>query len=418
MKFIHSADIHLDSPLRGLERYDGAPVDELRRATRRALENLVKLAIDEQVAFVLVAGDIYDGDWKDYNTGLFFLRQMNRLRDAGIRVFIIRGNHDAASQITKELTLPDNVHEFPAKKPSTVSLEDLGVAIHGQSFSSRSVPEDLSANYPLPLPGLINIGLLHTSADGREGHEDYAPCTPAGLLSRHYDYWALGHVHQREIIKQDPWVVFSGNTQGRDAKETGVKGCTLVTADDGRILEVEHRALDVVRWERCLVDASQASDEGEVVERVREELLSKSEGADGRLLAARIIVSGACRAHTMLSNHYERFVAECRAQANDIGSSQVWVEKVRLLTCAEAQIHDLAGGDPIADLLRFIRELKGDEPELLQLAAGFKDLRQKLPMELVSGPDAISMDQQACGPLLEEAEQILLPLLLEQEASR
>jgi DNA repair exonuclease SbcCD nuclease subunit len=418
MKFIHSADFHLDSPLRGLERYEEAPVHELRGGTRRAFENLVKLAVDEEVAFVLVAGDIYDGDWRDYNTGLFFVRQMNRLRDAGVQVFLIRGNHDAASQITKELTLPDNVKEFSMRRPSTIILEDLGVAVHGQSFPSRSVAEDLSAGYPLPLAGLVNIGLLHTSADGREGHEDYAPCTLAGLVSKRYDYWALGHVHQREIMSQDPWVVFAGNIQGRHARETGVKGCTIVAAEDGCIRQVEHRALDVVRWEQCLVDASQASDAGEVLERVQGALLSASDNAEGRLLAARVVVSGACRAHSMLSNHYERFLADCRAVANDIGSSRVWVEKVRLLTCTEAQLDQIAGSYPLSDLMRFIRELRGNEPELLKLLEGFKDLKQKLPVELISGPDAIRLDLQTCGGLLEEAEQVLLPLLLEQESSR
>ena len=101
MKFIHAADIHLDSALRGLERYEGAPVEEIRSATRRAFDNLVQLAIDEQVAFVLLAGDLYDGDWKDYNTGLYLVGQMQRLHDASIPVFIVAGNHDAASQITK-----------------------------------------------------------------------------------------------------------------------------------------------------------------------------------------------------------------------------------------------------------------------------------------------------------------------------
>jgi hypothetical protein len=219
-------------------------------------------------------------------------------------------------------------------------------------------------------------------------------------------------------MSQDPWVVFSGNVQGRHVRETGIKGCTMVTAVDGRIREVEHRALDVIRWEECLVDASQASDAEEVLERVQQALLSASDDAEGRLLAARVTVSGACRAHSMLSNHYERFVADCRALANDIGSSQVWVEKVRLLTCAEAQLDEIVGSDPLSDLVRFVRELKGDESELLKLLEGFKDFRQKLPIELISGPDAIRIDLQACGELLEEAEQILLPLLLEQESSR
>ena len=130
MKFVHAADIHLDSPLRGLERYPDAPVEEARNATRQAFENLVELAIGEDVAFVLLAGDLYDGDWRDYNTGLFFVGQMNRLRRAGIQVHLVSGNHDAASQITKHLRLPDNVVHYDHRRPETYVRGDLGVAIH------------------------------------------------------------------------------------------------------------------------------------------------------------------------------------------------------------------------------------------------------------------------------------------------
>src|SRR3954469_13539897 len=119
-KFIHAADIHLDSPLRGLQRYEGAPVDAIRGACRRALEQMVDLVIRERVDFVLIAGDLYDGDWQDYNTGLFLTAQMHALRDAGIRVFLIAGNHDAASQITRRLTLPDNVTRFADGRAETV----------------------------------------------------------------------------------------------------------------------------------------------------------------------------------------------------------------------------------------------------------------------------------------------------------
>jgi exonuclease SbcD len=250
-KFIHAADVHLDSPLRGLEQYEGAPVEEIRGASRRALENLVELAIAEQVAFVLFAGDLYDGDWKDYNTGLYFGRQMTKLREAGIRAFLLSGNHDAASQLTRHLRLPDNIKILSDQKPESVSLEDFGVMLHGQGFPRRVVTENLSAGYPKPVPHLFNIGLLHTSVDGREGHEPYAPCSLEGLLSKGYDYWALGHVHRREILHQDPWVVFPGNIQGRHVRETGPKGCTVVTVRDGRVLSVEHRDLNVLRWSVC-----------------------------------------------------------------------------------------------------------------------------------------------------------------------
>ncbi len=124
MKFIHAADVHLDSPLHGLERYEGAPVAEMRGATRRALENLVDLCRDERADFLLLAGDLYDGDWRDFGTGLFFAAQMVRLREAGVRVFVVRGNHDAASRITRSLRLPDNVHVFASRRPETVVDDD------------------------------------------------------------------------------------------------------------------------------------------------------------------------------------------------------------------------------------------------------------------------------------------------------
>ena len=160
MKLVHAADLHIDSPLRGLSRYEGAPVDQLRNATRRALENLVELCIREEAALLLLAGDIFDGDWRDYATGLFFAAQMARLRRAGVRVALVRGNHDAQSQISKELRLPDNVHELPTKKPGSVVFEDIGVAVHGQGFAAREVREDLAARYPQPIASLFNIGLL------------------------------------------------------------------------------------------------------------------------------------------------------------------------------------------------------------------------------------------------------------------
>jgi DNA repair protein SbcD/Mre11 len=228
-KFIHAADIHLDSPMRKLDYYEGVPVEKFRQATRRAFENLIQLAISESVAFVVIAGDLYDGDWKDYNTGLYLVSQMSRLRDAGISVFIVTGNHDAASNITKTLRFPDNVKIFPSDKPATFQMENLKVAIHGQSFASPAVKKDLASDYPKPIEGYYNIGLLHTCATGRAGHEPYAPCSPEDLKNKGYDYWALGHVHNHEVIEKYPPIVFSGNIQGRHPRETGPKGCVMVT---------------------------------------------------------------------------------------------------------------------------------------------------------------------------------------------
>ena len=214
--FVHAADIHLDSPLRGLERYESAPAERMRLATREAFENLVQYCVTEKVDFLLLAGDLYDGDWRDYNTGLFFLRQMGLLRDAGIPVFIVWGNHDAENAMTKKLSPLQNMHVFPSRKAETKRLEELNVSIHGHSYGKKDVSDDLSVSYPAPDAGCFNIGLLHTSADGRSPeHARYAPCSIEALADKGYGYWALGHLHKRDVLRADPHIVFPGNLQGR-----------------------------------------------------------------------------------------------------------------------------------------------------------------------------------------------------------
>ena len=419
MKFIHAADIHLDSPLIGLEQYDGAPVEDIRGATRQALQNLVELAIVEHVAFLLVAGDLYDGDWKDYNTGLFFAAQMTKLREAGIRVFLIAGNHDAASQITRPLRMPDNVKWLSVQKPESIVMECCGVAIHGQGFSSRSVAEDISAAYPESIPGLFNIGLLHTSANGREGHESYAPCSLQGLLSKDYDYWALGHVHKREILHQNPWVLFPGNIQGRHVRETGPKGCTLVTVQDETVL-VEHRDIDVLRWAVCDVDASDAVTGEEVLDRVAGVLKRELSGADNRPLAVRLRITGSCGAHGALSANTDRWTNEIRAIATDLSNGEIWIENIRLQTQNAVDIEGMARTDsPLGGLLRMIGDLDADEQVLASMIGEFADIQRKLPAELRTGEDAIDLDNpETLRGALEDVKQLLVARILSGDDGR
>ena len=414
MKFAHAADIHLDSPLRGLDRYDGAPVDRMRSATRRALENLVEMCLAERVDFLLIAGDLYDGGWKDYGTGLFFAAQMSRLREGKIPVFLVRGNHDAASTITKHLRLPENVRELSVRRPETIELAELGVSIHGQGFATRTTTDDLAARYPNATPGTFNIGLLHTCAEGREGHEPYAPTSVPILASKGYDYWALGHVHQREVLSRDPWIVFPGNLQGRHARETGSKGATLVTAESGRIARVEHRALDVVRWCVCDVDVASAQTASDAVDLVRAALRVSVEEAEGRPIAARVIVSGATRAHAELVADPDRHTNEIRAAANDLDGEGVWVEKVKLCTRAAINLEALRDrDDAVGQLARSLRDLSQDEAAMRALFDELGDLKKRLPLELREGPDGALIDDAAkMREVLGDVEQLLMPRLV------
>lgn len=408
MKFLHSADIHLDSPLRGLDRYEFAPVDQIRGATRRAFENLVQLALEERVEFLLIAGDLYDGDWQDYNTGLFFSRQMSRLREGGIPVFVIQGNHDADSRLTKELRLPDNVRIFPTHESTSHRLENLEVVIHGRGFPTAAVRENIMAAFPAAVPGWFNIGLLHTSATGFSPHENYAPCSLSDLESKRYDYWALGHVHVRAELKQgDPWVVFPGNLQGRHAKETGSKGATMVTVEYGRVLKVEHCPLDVVRWAQLAVDVSGCETLDDVLAVSQNALEQERVRADGRLLAAQVALRGACAAHGRISARPEQFLNQLRSLTNDLGN--VWLERVRIETseCPPRHLQGIIREDNLGPLFREARQLWDNPHEIASLADELEPLKKKLPPELLE--ELRLNDPAQFRALLAEAEQLLLP---------
>lgn len=419
MKFVHAADLHIDSPLRGLDKYEGAPTARLRAATRRALENLVALCIEEQAAFLLLAGDVFDGGWKDFSTGLFFAAQMTRLREANIPVVLVRGNHDAASSITKNLRLPDNVRELSAKKPETLELASAGACVHGQSFAKQATTDDLAARYPDAVSGAFNVGLLHTCLDGREGHDRYAPTSLETMRAKGYDYWALGHIHAREVLSTEPWIVFPGNLQGRHAKETGSKGASLVVVEGGRVQSVEHRALDVVRWEHLVVDASDASDAFEIVDRAREALVAHAESSGGRLLAARVSITGATRANGAVRGDLDQFEAQLRVAANDALGDAVWLEKIQVRTRSTFdldKVRDEVGA--VGHLARRLAAIKDDPKELAELVEVLADLDKKLPNEFRELEGALVLsDPAVIRAIVEDVEQTLLPRLLESPTS-
>lgn len=262
--FIHAADLHIDSPLIGLTLKDRTVAERFAQAGRRAVEALIAEAISSKAAFVIIAGDIFDGDWKDVTTGLFFVRAIGALHRAGIPVFMVKGNHDAESVMSRDLPYPDTVTTFRANKAETITLDALCVALHGRSFPNRLTAEFVET-YPARREGWLNIGVLHTSLDGSRGHEGYAPCSIDDLRRFGYDYWALGHVHAAEIVHRDPWIVFPGNLQGRSVRETGAKGAMRVTVEDGRIVEVAPIVLDAARWVHPSVDLTGAESEAEVM---------------------------------------------------------------------------------------------------------------------------------------------------------
>ena len=373
-RFIHAADLHLDSPLRGLSQREGAPEEEIRGASRRALENLVSLCLEEGVDFLLIAGDLYDGDWPDFNTGLFFNRQMLRLRDVGIPVYLISGNHDAESKITKSLSLPENVQAFPVKKPKSIKHPTLPVTFHGQGFATASVTENLSLNYPDASEGRFNIGLLHC-AIGDSPHAAYAPCTVANLLTKHYGYWALGHIHLHAVLHEAPHIVYSGNIQGRHARETGERGCYVVTVSDDLAVErLDFKALDVVRWGQCEVDLSGVEDTSVALQKIRTVLVEAAASASPRLLCVRLTLSGQTPLHSEFHAGKEAWRAEVVNAAQEV-SDEIWIERIRLKTQSPVDMEQLAGQSDLT--AQVIEELQA--MEVSEHPSSVTDLLGKLP---------------------------------------
>ncbi len=414
-KFIHAADIHLDSPLQGLERYDTAPVEKIRSATREALRNLVRLAIEEKVAFVLIAGDVYDGDWKDYNTGLYFRKELAPLAGAGIGVYLISGNHDAQSVVSKQLSLPEHVKVLAVSEAQTVVLDDLNVAIHGQGFAKRETTENLCKGYPKALGGMFNIGMLHTCAGGYEGHERYAPCTIADMLGHGYQYWALGHIHKRgelsRFSKGDPHILFPGNIQGRHIREAGAKGCTVVSVKDGEIVSAEHRDLDVFRWQNVAVALGGAGTMDRAMELARERLARTAIEMEGKAVAVRVELMGTPRLQAQYLGDPEQWVNEMRNIAGEVGASGMWVEKVKFKATAAEEADEAIDPDgPAGELLAMLEGIKTDAELRADLSGELEDLRKKLPRDLRDQVEGLNLESEGeLSALLEDVKQLLLP---------
>jgi DNA repair exonuclease SbcCD nuclease subunit len=425
MRFIHAADIHLDSPLRGLEAYPGAPAERLRIATRQAFDRVVDLCLEERVDFLIVAGDLFDTEVKDFHAALAAAVQLRRLDQANIPVYLILGNHDSREEMTRHVPWPANVTLFDHKRPQTVRHPTLPVALHGMSYPKREVTENLVPGYPAPLAGCFNIGLLHTNAGGNSKHAAYAPCSVEELVAKGYDYWALGHVHDFAILQERPHVVYSGNTQGRHAREVGPKGCLLVTVDEqgGEVRDVEFRETHLVRWFRETIPLQPEHDDDGLLEVTRNHLREIVSVADGRLAAVRLEFTGRCAVHVQLAKDASRqqLVTNLRALASDFGDN-VWIEKIKFHTQSPLDLNALRERqDLIGQLLRDIASLATDTQSLQELSEA-KDLATKVAAELsqdADGDEAFQFDDPVrLAAWLRDAETLLLSHLVQESGGQ
>lgn len=407
-RFLHAADLHLGSPLLGLSVKDAQVAERIALASRTAFSTLVSRAILDEVAFVVLAGDIYDGEWKDTAIGLFFAREVARLDRAGIPVFMIRGNHDAESVVTRAITLPPSVTLFPANRPETVRLDRFRVALHGQSFADREVFDNLAAGYPPAVAGWFNIGLLHTALDRQSPHHaPYARCTPAELAARGYDYWALGHLHRFEIVSREPHIVYPGNIQGRSIRECGPKGAVLVEVEDHIVTEVVPFATATAEWADLDLDLSDLRDEMDVYRRADDRFGELVAGAEDRLLAVRVRLHGTTPLHRRLAARREELHAEILA-AGQRRHSDLWLEKIVLAT-RDPDVPKSSQGLDGLDLAALLAGLASD-PALSDAVLGEIERIETRLGDLATADPLV----ENLGELLAEAQALVLGRVAEE----
>jgi len=353
-RFIHTADIHLDSPLRSLALRNRDLAELVGDASRQTFVSIVDLCLAERVDALVIAGDLYDGDQTSMKTARFLAAQMTRLHQAGIRVFKIRGNHDALSRISKQLVFPDTVTIFGGRAQSVLQTAGgLDVMFHGLSFASPKAPDSLLPRYPAAREGAVNIGIMHTSLAGSPGHDVYAPCSVADLHGHGFDYWALGHIHVRQVHPGTSMVVMPGIPQGRDINEAGEKSVTLVTITDDRSVVIEERLTSVAQFERASVDLTGTVEWSDVVGRVRSALEDARASVRSRHAVVRLDLTGASPLSWALIRDRDLLLAEAEQSAEQVGDT--WVEKLELDLAAPGLETAEGIADPILELAQSMR---------------------------------------------------------------
>ena len=378
--FVHTADIHLDSPLRSLALRDPNIADLIGDATRQAFERTIDLCLDERVDALMIAGDLYDGGQTSIKTALFLAAQLRRLDKARIRTFIVRGNHDAQSRITRELTLPESVKVFGGRGEA-VELErprgGIPVAVHGVSFAKPQAPESLVPKFRPAVADAFNIGLLHTSLGGSPNHDPYAPCNMADLVATDFDYWCLGHIHKREVHSENPFIVMPGIPQGRHIGEDGPRSVTMVRVGDDRSVSCREHPVCVAQFERVTVDLTGVERHREMVERMGAKIEAAQNGVAADHTVIRLELRGQTPLNWQLRRDPETVEAEARDRASQAGKT-AWIEKVELAT-EEPGTPDTDVG-PVSELAQTMRGLDLRSKESFRAKA--RDIMEELSKAL------------------------------------
>ena len=374
-KFIHCSDLHIDSPFKGFSSAESSLLEVLRKSTYKAFQNIVELALKEEVEAVLIAGDIYDGAEKSLEAQLKFRHGLQKLSDKGIDTFIVHGNHDPLDSWSASLEWPKRVHVFSGTQMECLPVERNGVVkayVHGISYSKRDVTENLAQKFSRGNGEGFAIGLLHSNVGRQSGHDNYAPCSIDDLIAAKMDYWALGHIHRFCVLREsNPAVVYSGNSQARHMRESGEKGCCLVTLNKNTVPLIQFTPIDAVRYIQGEVDLSGTITLEEVIHVVRSKCEYFTDQTKEREVFIDLSLNGRTQVHSELQrgDSLQGLQGEIRTYFQGRTPS-IWLN-LKLDTAGIYDVESLREGkDFIADLVNLF-DVEGKRES-------FEDLKEVL----------------------------------------
>ncbi|TJY41365.1 DNA repair exonuclease [Cohnella pontilimi] len=350
--FVHAADLHLDSPFKGLTKVPEAVRQRLRESTFEALRRLGNVVKQEGADFVVLAGDLYDAADRSLRAQLRLQRMLADWTAEGIGVFVVHGNHDPESGRQAKLDWPAGVHVFGSAGsaaecvPAYRRSGELAAHVYGISYPTAAVTDNLAMRYRKQEGAPFHLALLHANVDGDPAHDNYAPCRLAELAAAGFDYWALGHVHDRRVLHEYPHVVYPGNIQGRSVRETGEKGVYVVRVSEAGEVRLDFRGTSDVLWMEKGVSIEGAEREQQLKDRLLEAAEEARHSAGGRPVVIRLRLEGRGVLHDALlaDSAAEQWLDELREW---LGSPEerddwVWPESLSVRTAGAANLRGLA----------------------------------------------------------------------------
>lgn len=411
--FVHAADLHLDTPFSGVHEVAPFVADELREASLAAFDAIVDLALARRAAFVVIAGDVYDGAERGLRAQIRFARGLELLSREGIASFVVHGNHDPLKEGWSAVSSwPDKVTVFGADRVSVVPVERDGetvATVQGISYRTKITEDNLALGFTRPDGDPFHVGVLHCNVGGDGDHGNYSPCTIDDLRQARLDYWALGHIHARQILAEgngpgDPWIVYPGNSQARSPKpsEHGPKGAIVVHVADNRVEQVEFVACDRVRFDDAECSIDDASDTADLADRFDEVGRERLFAADGRslILRAHVIGRGALHSDLARPGSLDALLAELRSRAPE-RPPFVWWDQIANESRPALELDEIRQrNDFAADLLRVSDESLVDEKRRRELVARVGD---DAPRSLARALDALLSDDALLAEVVDEA---------------